>query len=131
MRKSILMGEDISDDLTSSFDNFNQIANQYSGGGAALVADQLSGNLDLAKLTLPDPDKMVEGIRDARGLGKNDTIFTTDSYGTKHASTWWEDIGARMGMDRNATKADGTAMYAEGADGDAEYVKAVQERITP
>jgi hypothetical protein len=47
------------------------------------------------------------------------------------ARTDWMNMGAAMGMDRNATKADGTAMYAEGADGDAEYVKAVQERITP
>jgi hypothetical protein len=78
MRKSILMGEDIGDDLTSSFDNFNQIANQYSGGGTALAADHLSGDLDLNKLALPDPTEIVEGIRDARGLGRSDRIFEYD-----------------------------------------------------
>lgn len=135
MRRSILMGEDISSDLTSSFDNFNQIANQYKGGGAALIADQLSGNLGLDKLTLPDPVEMIEGIRDARGLGKSDRIFEYDQDEGMFARTDWMNMGAMMGMNRNATTTttneQGEIISAPVWKDDAEYVKAVQDRITP
>jgi hypothetical protein len=67
LRSKILMGEDIMSDLTSSFENFNQIANSYTGGADALVSDFKTGKVDVNKLNYGTPEEYATALKRERG----------------------------------------------------------------
>ena len=67
LRSKILMGEDIMSDLTSSFENFNQIANSYTGGTDALVSDFKAGKVDVNKLDYGTPEEYATALKRERG----------------------------------------------------------------
>ena len=83
LRKSLLMGESIGDDLTSSFDSFMQIANAYNGTSDQMVSSYLNGTLEANDLQYGSATEYAAAIEHQHGLD----FFTTDpDEGTREFS---------------------------------------------
>ena len=97
LRKSILMGEDITSDLTSSLEDFTTYLDAYGGDIEALLADYKAGTLKSTQFTLGTPEEYAAKEKSALGIDK---LFYRNQNGTLAQLKGQTSLGRTFGIDQ-------------------------------